>query len=292
MKNILVTGSKGFIGKSLSQRLKELGYSVIEFTGDVKDKGSYEKLNAEKIDHCIHLAARSFVPDSWSEPDDFIQNNVYGTERVLEFCRNRSVSLTFMSSYLYGTPEKLPINEEHPLSIPNPYALSKHLAEQLCEFYTNHYGLKITILRPFNTYGPGQKDHFLIPFILGQFFSDAKEISVKDLDPKRDYVYLTDVVEAIVKTINVKEKFLILNIGSGESYSVKEVIDAISAITGTKKSINSANEKRPNEIPDTIADISKAKKFIDWNPKVGFEEGLRKIIEENYPGKLTGIQLK
>ncbi len=278
MSKVLVTGSNGFIGKNLVQKLRELNYSVLEFSGDILEEESYRKLHKEDISHCFHLAAKSFVPDSWNSPDPFIETNVYGTEKVLEFCRLKSVSLTFISSYLYGSPKYLPINEQHPLQTPNPYALSKHMAEELCKFYAEYYKLKICIIRPFNIYGPAQDKRFLIPELIEKFQGTEKEVKVKDLEPKRDYVYISDLIEALILTLNVKEEFLILNVGSGYSLSVAEIIEKIKTISGSKKSVVSSNEKRVNEIPDTVADIKLAAEKLGWKPKVSFEDGVKEIL--------------
>jgi nucleoside-diphosphate-sugar epimerase len=274
-----MTGSNGFIGKNLVQKLRQLNYSVIEFSGDILEEESYRKLHKEDITHCFHLAAKSFVPESWNSPDAFIETNVYGTEKVLEFCRQKSIPLTFISSYLYGSPKYLPINEQHPLQTPNPYALSKHMAEELCRFYSEYYKMKICIIRPFNIYGPAQDKRFLIPELIGKFQGSDKEVRVKDLEPKRDYVYISDLVEALVLTLKVSEEFLILNIGSGYSLSVAEITEKIKSISGSTKNIVSSNEKRVNEIPDTVADIKLAFEKLGWKSKISFEEGINEILK-------------
>lgn len=279
MSKILVTGSGGFIGKSLVQKLKELNHSVIEFSGDILEDESYRKLHKEDIAHCFHLAARSFVPDSWKSPVDFMEVNVLGTAKVLEFCKAKNCSLTFVSSYLYGAPQYLPINEKHPVQTPNPYAKSKQLAEELCKFYSDHYKLKITVIRPFNIYGPGQDIRFLIPELISKFTGKEEVVEVKDLTPKRDYVFISDVIEALAATLKIQDTYCVLNIGSGYSLSVKEIVDKIKTISGSDKAVKSSNETRVNEIPDTVADISLALEKMGWKPKVSFEEGITEILK-------------
>ncbi len=281
MRAILVTGSKGFIGKNLVKKLKDLGHTIIEFEGDVTEMESYTKYNKINFDHCFHLAGKSFVPDSWADPQKFIKNNVKGTELILELCRNKKAALTFVSAYLYGVPEYLPINEDHPLKPNNPYAESKLQAENLCKSYSEKYGMKITILRPFNVFGPDQDARFLIPSLISQFYSQSKEIHVKDLSPKRDYIFISDLINALTLSLTAKEKYLVLNIGSGHSLSVSEVINEIKSVSGIEKKIISSNEIRPNEIPDTVADINKAFKHLGWKPVTGFKEGIRQILNKN-----------
>lgn len=280
MSKILVTGSNGFIGKHLVQKLRSLNHTVIEFSGNILEDEAYRKLHKEDIGHCFHLAAKSFVPESWNSPDPFIETNVYGTEKVLEFCRQRSVAITFVSSYLYGNPEYLPINEQHPVKTPNPYALSKYLGEQLCKFYSEHYKLKVSIIRPFNIYGQGQDKRFLIPELIEKCLGTEKEISVKDLDPKRDYVYISDLVEALVLTLSIKKDLSIINIGSGYSLSVGEIVEKIKSQSGTSKNVVTVGEKRTNEIPDTVADITLASELLGWKPKVSFEDGIREMLSK------------
>ena len=279
MSKILVTGSNGFIGKNLVSKLKASGHSVIEFSGDILEDESYRKLHREEISHCFHLAAKSFVPDSWKSPAHFMEINVLGTEKVLEFCKTQNCSLTFISSYLYGAPKYLPIDEKHPVQTPNPYALSKHLAEELCKFYAEHFKLKISVIRPFNIYGPNQDGRFLIPELISKFLGKDEVVEVKDLTPKRDYVYISDVVEAIEGTLNIKDNYTVLNIGSGYSLSVMEIVEKIKTLSNSGKAVKSNNETRVNEIPDTVANISLAYEKMGWNPKVTFDEGITEILK-------------
>ena len=121
------------------------------------------------IDHVIHLAAKSFVPESWDNPYIYYRTNVLGAANVLEYCRKTECDLTALSSYIYGKPTHLPISEKHPIRPYNPYSHSKILSEELYNYYRKSFKLKINILRPFNIYGPGQKDTFVIPKISFRF---------------------------------------------------------------------------------------------------------------------------
>ena len=137
MKTILITGSNGFIGTQLKKHLNQDQYTIFEFNeedGDIVQADSLSRFDDHKIDHIIHLAGKTFVPESWENPYRFYTVNVIGTMNVLEFCRKYNISLTFISTYLYGNPKLLPINENSEISPNNPYAHSKYLAEQLCHF--------------------------------------------------------------------------------------------------------------------------------------------------------------
>jgi nucleoside-diphosphate-sugar epimerase len=282
MKNILVTGASGFIGKELVKNLLKKRFKVIEFNssaGDISELNLIERYKNEKIDHIFHLSAKTFVPDSWENPTSFYKTSVMGTNNVLELCRDKKASLTFVSAYLYGEPEKLPISEDDNVKSNNPYAHSKYLAEELCRFYAEYYNVNITIARPFNIYGKNQKEIFLIPHIIKQVLNNDV-INVKDLHPKRDYIYLDDLVLGLVKTIDNKKHFSIYNFGSGVEISVQEIIDIIQKIANTQKVIISEKNERKNEIMNIVADISKAKKELDWTPKYNFKDGIKEILKD------------
>ncbi len=278
MSKILVTGANGFVGKILCKTLTQLGHELIELTsgdGDITAATTWEKIPAVNI--VIHLAAKTFVPDSWKQPDLFLQTNTFGTVQALEYCRKHQARMVFISSYLYGNPETLPIPETAKIYTPNPYALSKKTAEDYCKFYADSYAVKVVVIRPFNLYGAGQLTHFLIPEIILQVLK-GKEIKIKDLEPKRDYIYITDFIDAIIRSLNINE-FQIFNIGSGISYSVGEIIEMVQKICGTDLLVISSAEKRQAEIIDTIADISKAKELLNWVPVTSMYDGLSAIVQ-------------
>ncbi len=277
MKKILITGSGGFVGKNLIRFLKDYSFQIIE----TKDKSFDLKLNEsweqiEKCDYLIHLAGKSFVPNSWEEPAKFIENNILLITNALEYCKVNKTKLIFLSSYLYGNCKKLPIKENSPIEATNPYALSKLLSEKLCYFYKNNFQVNNIILRVFNLYGPGQPKDYLLSKITNQV-KNENIIKVDSLSPKRDYVYIDDLCSAIVKAINYKGDENIFNIGSGKSYSVKEIIDFIQNIYGTSFDIKEKEIIRKNEILNTIADINLAKKELGWFPIYDLKEGLKKI---------------
>ena len=166
MRNILVTGASGFIGTALVARLRALGLTALTMDfedGDIATNGTLAKFIQPDIEHVFHLAGRTFVPDSWGNPQTFYQTNVLGTVNVLEFCRTKMIPLTYISAYVYGHPDTLPIREDSATRPNNPYAFTKRMAEQTCEFYAEAFGLPVTVIRPFNVYGIGQAETFLIP---------------------------------------------------------------------------------------------------------------------------------
>lgn len=280
MKTILVTGASGFIGQPLTTALRDSGNEVLELghaAGDIAERTILASFYDRPIDYVFHLAARTYVPDAWQEPAEFQRVNVDGTLNVLELCRMRSIPLTYVSAYLYGIPEHLPIKESDRIEPNNPYALSKYLAETLCHFYAAHYDVPVTIIRPFNIYGPGQKPYFLIPEIIEQVIA-GQPIHVKDLSPRRDYLFLDDLISGLLCTLIPKPGCRIYNLGYGSSMSVREIIDTIQSVAGSSLEVVCANQVRTNEIPDVYADINKAVNELGWRPRVSFIDGCRRIL--------------
>ena len=279
MASVLVTGATGFIGKHLVPRLRSLEHEVVEVNskfGDISSPETWATFPPTEV--VVHLAARTFVPDSWSDPSGFVQTNFHGTVCALDYCRIHKARMIFISAYLYGIPDVLPIPESASLRANNPYALSKKLAEEACKFYSDYYGIDITVLRPFNTYGPGQTQKWLIPSIVEQV-RKGKVIEVMDLAPKRDYIYIDDLIDAIIKALDRLCGFNVFNIGSGESYSVEGVIELIQYAAGSNIPVRSSGKRRPQEIMDTIADIRRGREELGWFPRWSLFSGIKAVVE-------------
>jgi nucleoside-diphosphate-sugar epimerase len=278
-KRILVTGSHGFVGSRLVKILLSKGFIVEEFDRHLGDISTYS-FKFEHLDHIVHLASMIFVPASWEEPASFYQTNVMGTVNVLELCRKMNCALTYISSYVYGTPQYLPVDEKHPLVPASPYNHSKLLAEEACRYYSTTFNFPATIFRPVNIFGPKQNPDFLIPKIIKQAFDPAVEvIEVMDLRPKRDFLFIDDMINAIIKSFD-NNKLEIYNIGSGSSVSVEEIIKTILSVSGIKKAYYAPNIERKNETWDVYVDISKIKTQLKWVPVTTFEQGMQICIDE------------
>ena len=278
MIDVVVTGASGFIGARLVKALRASGAEVLALTskdGDVVETSTWSALPAAHT--LMHLAGRTFVPDSWQDSASFMRANVLGTEQALAYCRRTGAAMVLASTYLYGIPERLPISELDPVLPNNPYALSKWLAEELASFASLHHGIPVTRLRIFNVFGEGQRQAFLIPSIIEQALrGDA--IRLQDLAPRRDYVYVDDVVTAFVLAKASHQGCRTLNIGSGTSLSVREIVDTVQAIAGTHLPVISAENTRPQEIPEVIADIGAARRALNWEPQYSFEQGIQRIL--------------
>ena len=280
-KRILVTGSSGFVGRNLVEELKRHNVEVITLTdpaghrSDIRDWQTVKEI--ENIDMVYHLAAKTYVPFSFENPGETYAVNVLGTLNILELCRLRNVEkIVFASSYVYGQPRYLPIDEKHPVQPTNPYMRSKVLGEELCRAYNTDFGVKCIILRPFNVYGVGQSGDLLIPTIISQL--QAGKIELKDPAPKRDFVYVSDLISALIEAGKFDGNFEIFNIGYGTSYSVKEIVDKIVQLYGKEVKMNYENERRKSEIMDVVADIGKAKEKLGWTPRVDIDNGLGNIL--------------
>jgi GDP-4-dehydro-6-deoxy-D-mannose reductase len=278
MARALVTGAGGFIGRALVRALRACGHEVTALThadGDVTETATWA--NVPAADHVFHLAARTYVPDSWNEPADFFRINVTGTQRALDYCRAHGSHLVFVSGYIYGVPQRLPIREDDPVAPNNPYAQSKAAAERACAAHAASTSLPVTVFRPFNVFGPGQRADFLIPTIVRQVRA-GRTIHVQDLTPRRDFVFIDDVVEALMRGMEEPKGYRVFNIGFGVSYSVRELVDAIQAAAGTALPVASEGTPRPNEIPDVRADIARAREQLGWAPRHTLAQGIARLL--------------
>lgn len=280
MKKILITGSRGFVGRSLISLLKTKSFEILQAEGSSSlNLCEWEAVkNIPKSEIIVHLASKSFIPDSFKKPLSFYNNNILSTLNILEKAKVDGSKVIFFSTYIYGTPMYLPIDENHKKSAQNPYTQSKLVCEDLCEAYYRDFGVPIIIFRPFNIYGPGQKLPFFIPAIISQI--NNKVIQLNDSRPKRDFIYIDDVVDAVLLSIaNNENLFRIYNIGSGVSTSVKDIVYSIINLSKSKAQVLFTNEMRQGEILDTVANISKIQNELHWKPKIAINRGLKLSID-------------
>ncbi|HEY6915439.1 MAG TPA: NAD(P)-dependent oxidoreductase, partial [Paludibacter sp.] len=212
------------------------------------------------------------------EPKKFYTTNYLSTLNMLELCRINQARMIFFSSYVYGHPQYQPIDENHPIQAFNPYAQTKVICESLCEGYNRDFNVPVTIFRPFNIYGTGQNPDFLIPSIIQQ--ARNGKIIIKDDRPKRDYIHVEDIVNAVITAIgNAQSGLHTYNLGTGVSHSVKEIVDIVRSLFNSEIDYLCTNELRPNDVMDTIADIRKIKAELNWQPTVSIHDGLKKMIK-------------
>jgi len=274
-----VSGSEGFLGKNVCEQLRLEGHSIISLDVtkgfDLCDSSIIEKV--PKIDCFIHLANLVYVPDSYINPAKFYRVNYLTTLNALEICRKWNARLVYISSYIYGTPQYLPVDEAHPVFPFNPYAQTKVICEKLCMGYHRDFGVKVSIMRPFNIYGVGQKGKLLIPEIIGQLKEGKTFVQLKAATPRRDYVSVVDVAKAIIVCSKISVPFGTYNVCSGESVSVKEITEIINRNLKRKVEFGFAASDRPNEVDETLGSCEKLK-GLGWQPTIKFEEGIKEIL--------------
>jgi len=279
MKKIAVTGSGGFIGSHLVPYLKNLGHEVFEISRS-KSFNIAEWSTVKNIPRCeilIHLASKTFVPFSFENPREFYSINQNSVINAFELARLWDANVILMSSYFYGSPQYLPVDEAHPLNPHNPYAQTKLLSEIVAEGYCRDFKINCIALRSFNIYGPRQDDSFLMPTILQQ--AKKGDIVLKDPRPKRDFIHINDVVAAIGLAVGYQAKNMeIFNLGSGTSYSVEEVVAIFQKFANNNCKVYYTNEYRNSEVLDSLANIDKIKSKLGWIPKVTIEEGIASLF--------------
>jgi UDP-glucose 4-epimerase len=281
-RRVAVTGSNGFIGKKLVEHLIHAGNEVVEVSRqNGRDIYKWSTIkDIEKCDVIVHLAARTYVPDSFEEPREFHLQNIAMTGNAAELAHQWGAKMIYMSSYLYGSPLYTPIDEKHPVDPHNPYAHSKYLSELLCQSYAKDFKIPVVSLRLFNVYGPGQNSNFIIPNILNQVLA-GESVTLKDPRPRRDYIHINDVCSAILAAIEWESEsnFEVFNLGTGVSTSVEELIALMQEISPSGFDCTFTNEYRPGEVLDATADIQKARNVLGWNPQVDLRTGLKSMLE-------------
>ncbi len=308
-RKILVTGASGFIGSHLVEALLHRGAHVRAFVrytshgdlgmlrdfperlrdqidwifGDLRDPAAVREA-VTGTDIVFHLGAVISVPYSYDHPREVVEVNVLGTLNVLEASRTLAPMprvIHVSSSEVYGTAVYTPMDERHPRHAQSPYAASKTGADELARSFYATYGLPVTIVRPFNTFGPRQSPRAVIMSIVIQALTQGG-VKIGNLHPVRDFTFVTDTVEGLIASAEteetVGEEF---NLGTGKGISIRDLIAKIEALLGTSLEIQQEDERiRPetSEVQALIADPSKARQLIQWQPKVSLDQGLERTI--------------
>ena len=307
MKKILITGATGFVGSHLAELCVKKGFEVIAFDrynpnynlgwlekskykddinfvfGDIRDYDSVLKtMKGCKI--VFHLAALIGIPYSYLSPQAYLKTNVEGTYNILESSKHLDIEQTIITSTseVYGTAKYIPIDEKHPISAQSPYSASKISADQLAISYYNSFQLPIKIIRPFNVYGPRQSSRAVIPSIIIQALNSKKEIKLGNVEPSRDFTYVTDTCNAFLDILKIKNFFgNTLNVGSNNEYTINDIAKKILEKLNSKANIKKEPQRTrsPNsEVVRLVCDNSKILKNTQWKPKVKIEKGLDMTI--------------
>ena len=314
MEKILVTGADGFIGSHLVEILVKKGYSVKAFClynsqgswgwldslpkkikneidvflGDIRDPLSLRE-SMSGCDTVFHLAALIAIPYSYVAPSSYIDTNIKGTLNVLQTAREFEISRVIhtSTSEVYGTAQFVPITEEHPIVGQSPYSASKIGSDQIALSYWKSFSLPITILRPFNTYGPRQSSRAVIPQIITQILNKNKKISLGALNPTRDFNFVSDTCEAFISAASSKKAIgEILNVASNFEISIENTAKEIAKLMNYDlEIIEDSGRIRPqnSEVNRLFGSNSKISLLSEWEPHYqgldGFKEGLKITIE-------------
>lgn len=278
---IAVAGSDGFVGKNVCELLKNEGHTIIPIDitqgKDLSDTGIVDSI--PQIDCFIHLANLVYVPASYQEPQKYYRINYMTTLNALEICRKWKAKFVYISSYVYGPPQYIPVSEQHPVCPFNPYAQTKVICEKLCEGYHRDFDIQVSVIRPFNLYGIGQKGKLLIPEIIGQLHEGKDVIQLKSPHPRRDFVNVTDLARAICLCANQTTSYSVYNVCSGYSVSVEEITEIINKYLKRKVVFRFTDSDRPNEVDETRGSYERIKRNLGWEPQISFEDGIRQLLE-------------
>ena len=279
MNSILVTGSSGFIGRKVLEKLPKLGV-ITDYNNSMRInlQNIDEVMKIDSADIVIHLGGKT--PKKELKWNDYFNNNISSTLNILEYCVKKNIKkLIYVSNYIYGNPKYSPIDENHPINPHNAYSESKYLAERLCKFYCDKTNLNLIILRPFNIYGESMNRGFLLSNLINSVKTKQK-VTIINKDSKRDLLHVDDFVDLILKIKDYNCKFEIFNVGTGISFSFNEITEKIEKITLKKLNLEYLEDKK-TFMEDIKADISKIEEAVDWKPRIGIEEGLKRMLKSN-----------
>ncbi|MBS3117879.1 SDR family NAD(P)-dependent oxidoreductase [Candidatus Woesearchaeota archaeon] len=310
MRKILVTGGAGFIGSHLCEELIGMGEKVICIDNfnkyyepkikeknieaikdkdsfniyriDIENQGGMERVfKKERPKKIVHLAARAGVRASFEDTDKYVKTNIVGTANLLEFTKKYQVEQFIFgsSSSVYGERKEVPFKETDVTEDQaSPYAITKKLGERLCYIYSKAYNIPITCLRFFTVYGPrGRPD--MAPYKFTKAVMQEKGIEIYgNGESRRDYTYVRDIIDGIIRALNIPTQYEIINLGSGNHVSLHEFISIIEEVVG-KKSKRKYISKQQGDVTQTYADITKAEKILGWKPKTSLKEGMKRTYQ-------------
>ena len=306
-----MTGADGFIGSHLVEHLVRLGHDVRAFVlynsfnswgwldscapdvvgkfevfaGDIRDPHGV-RAAMQDCDVVLHLAALIGIPYSYHSPDTYVDTNIKGTLNVLQAGRDLGVSqiIHTSTSEVYGSAQFVPITELHPLEGQSPYSASKIGADQMALAFHRSFDSPITVIRPFNTYGPRQSARAVIPTVITQLAAGGGSIRLGSVHPTRDFSFVNDTVNGFVSAIGSERSFgEVVNLGSGFEVSIETTVQMIEEIMGVTTDVQTHEDRvRPplSEVDRLWADTSKAKDLLGWQPVYGGLDGFRRGLEE------------
>jgi dTDP-glucose 4,6-dehydratase len=307
----LVTGADGFIGSHLTEALVRAGYDVRAFVfynsfnswgwldhcgadvrgkfevfaGDIRDPNGV-RAATKGCDSVLHLAALIAIPYSYHSPDTYVDTNIKGTLNIVQAARDLGVNRVVhtSTSEVYGTARFVPITEDHPLQGQSPYSASKIGADQIAMSFYSSFGTPVTIVRPFNTYGPRQSARAVIPTIIAQIANGSRQIKLGALHPTRDFNYVSDTVAGLMAALKTQRGVgEVINIGSNFEISIGDTARAIAEVMQAEIEIRTDDERlRPekSEVMRLWAANDKARELLGWQPRYGGLDGFHRGLAE------------
>jgi dTDP-glucose 4,6-dehydratase len=312
---VLVTGADGFIGSHLTEELVRKGFKVRAFVYynsfnswgwldkcDDDVKGNFEVISGDirdphgvkqamkGCDAVLHLAALIAIPFSYLAPDSYLETNIKGTLNICQAAKENKISrlIHTSTSEVYGTAQYVPIDEKHPLQPQSPYSATKIAADQLALSYYSSFGLPVTVIRPFNTYGPRQSARAVIPSVITQIANGTRKIQLGATHPTRDFNFISDTVAGLIAAMEAPSNVhgQVINLASNFEISIGDTLQVIASLMGRNvELIQDASRLRPknSEVERLYGDSTKAKELLGWTPKYGglegFTRGLRETID-------------
>jgi len=311
-KRILVTGGAGFIGSEVVSQLIKKNAIVTVLDNFSSGKKQYLPKNNKKLkiikgditdekivkravkdqESVIHLAALPFIPDSFYYPADFFNVNTTGSVNLLwKSIQSNSVDrfIHISTSEVYGSAQFVPMDENHPTAPHSTYAVSKLAGDRVAFTLHKENGFPVVIIRPFNSYGPNYTQPYIIPEIMNQLLNGTKELMLGNVDATRDFTYVSDTADAIISSLSSKKAIgEIINVGSGNEISIRDLALKISKIAKTKIKIRyDESRERPYDVNRLICNNKKAKTILDWTPKITMDQGLKKIFQWATANRIT-----
>jgi len=307
---VLVTGADGFIGSHLAEGLvtggakvralvmyNSFGYSgwldrvepeikaeMKIIPGDIRDPQAMIEVT-DGTETIFHLASLIAIPYSYRSAGSYVDTNIKGTLNILQAARHNQTSQVIhaSTSEVYGNAVRVPIGEDHPIVAHSPYAATKIAADQIATAFHRSFNLPVTIIRPFNTYGPRQSARAIIPTVVSQLLTDSATLKLGHLAPTRDFTYVSDIVDGFIAAAG-KEKTIgeVIQLGSGSEISIGSLANKIAGLMDRQVTIETDSQRlRPEsgEVERLLCDNSKAKRLLGWVPTIQLDDGLRRTIE-------------
>ena len=302
-KTIFVTGGAGFLGSEIVKQISASGGIALVYDnfasgkkkfienypkvkiikGDVRNRSVIHKA-IKKSQYIINLAALPFIPDSFHYPQEFFDVNTNGTlNLILESINQKKIKnfVHISTSEVYGSAKKSPMDENHPILPQSTYAVSKLAGEKAVFTMHKEHGFPAVMIRPFNTFGPNITQPYIIPEIIMQVLQKNHTIKLGNVNSERDFTFVSDTASGIISAL-FSEKAIgeTINLGSGKSHKIKHIVKMVASILDTKVKITTNKDRlRPFDVNKLVCDNRKAKKILDWEPKITFDEGLKNTID-------------